>query len=92
MVLCLCTKNELNSVEDVFQHNREMILSLDDVATLRINWEPKSSNLKSLAKELNLGLDSFILLDDSEAECKEVRGIFAGRDVAEFEDRQNLCR
>ena len=73
MVLCLCSKNERGSVEDVFEHNSNMILSPDDVATYRINWEPKASNVKSLAKELNLGLDSFVFLDDSQAEIKELQ-------------------
>ncbi|MGV8124537.1 MAG: alpha/beta fold hydrolase [Candidatus Xenobiia bacterium LiM19] len=72
MVLCICSKNEYQSVEDVFLHNKDMVLSLDDIATWRINWEPKSSNIKSLGNELNLGLDSFIFLDDSSAEISEV--------------------
>ena len=34
---------------------------------------PKSQNIRSLAQELNLGLDSFIFLDDNPVECAEVR-------------------
>jgi FkbH-like protein len=49
-----------------------MVLSMNDVATYRVNWEPKHANLRSLATELNLGLDSFIFLDDSAAECNEI--------------------
>ncbi len=37
-----------------------------------IDWNPKSVNLASLASELNLGLDSFIFLDDNPKECAEV--------------------
>ncbi|CAN5797088.1 hypothetical protein BH09VER1_BH09VER1_19660 [soil metagenome] len=73
MVLCLCSKNELSTVEEVFAHNRDMVLSWDDVATHRVNWEPKHANIHSLAQELNLGLDSFVFLDDSPAECNEVQ-------------------
>ncbi len=38
-----------------------------------MNWETKPRNLESLAAELNLGLDSFILIDDSGYECNFVR-------------------
>jgi FkbH-like protein len=40
---------------------------------MRVNWEPKSANLRSLAEELNLGIDSFIFIDDSDHECLAVR-------------------
>jgi len=40
---------------------------------MRVNWEPKPDNLVSLAEELNLGLDSFIFVDDSDYECALVR-------------------
>ena len=89
MVLCLCSKNERGSVDDVFARNSDMILSPDDIATSRINWEPKASNVKSLAKELNLGMDSFVFLDDSPAEikelqmqCPEVFSVCLPRDIA----------
>jgi FkbH-like protein len=42
------------------------------MAGRRVNWLPKSENLRSLARELNLGLDSFILVDDNPVECAEV--------------------
>jgi predicted enzyme involved in methoxymalonyl-ACP biosynthesis len=38
-----------------------------------VNWRPKSENIKDLARELQLGLDSFIFLDDSAMECSEVK-------------------
>jgi len=72
LVLCLCSKNELSTVEEVLAHGENMVLSMGDIATYRVNWEPKHANLRSLAKELNLGLDSFIFLDDSAAECNEI--------------------
>src|SRR5258708_39700141 len=35
-------------------------------------WNLKSKNIKSLATELKLGLDSFIFVDDNPVECAEV--------------------
>lgn len=73
MVLCLASKNNPEDVEETFRAHPEMPLRLEHFAATRLNWEPKSANLQSLAEELNLGLDSFILVDDSAAECAEVQ-------------------
>jgi FkbH-like protein len=50
-----------------------MILRNEDIISSEINWQPKSQNIKELAEELNLGLDSFIFVDDNPVECAEVR-------------------
>ena len=72
MLLCLCSKNVEQDVFAVFEQNPDMLLKPEDIAAWRINWDPKSDNLASLATELNLGLDSFIFLDDNPIECAEV--------------------
>jgi FkbH-like protein len=56
----------------VFRENSRMILTESDITAYRINWEPKSSNLKSLAEELCLGLDAFVYLDDDSREYAEI--------------------
>jgi FkbH-like protein len=72
MLLCLCSKNNEEDVWDVFERRREMPLRRDHIVSSRINWKPKSENLRSLAAELNLGLDSFIFIDDDPSVCAEV--------------------
>jgi FkbH-like protein len=72
-LLCLCSKNAESDVLDVFEQRPDMILKRDHLVSWRINWQPKSANINSLAQELNLGLDSFIFLDDNPIECAEVR-------------------
>ena len=72
-LLCLCSKNDESDVMSVFERRPDMILKRDDLVSWRINWEPKSNNIRALAQELNLGLDSFIFLDDNPVECAEVR-------------------
>ena len=72
ILLCLCSKNNEEDVKKVFDQHSSMILKWSDFVAVRINWQDKSSNLKSLAKELNLGLDSFIFIDDNPVECAEV--------------------
>ncbi len=73
MLLCLCSKNVEQDVLEVFQQRSEMPLKLEHIVSWRINWLPKSENIRSLAQELNLGLDSFIFMDDNPVECAEVR-------------------
>ncbi len=73
LLLCLCSKNVEEDVWQVFSQRDDMVLSRDHIVAWRINWEPKSENLRSLAAELNLGLDSFIFVDDNPVECSEVQ-------------------
>jgi FkbH-like protein len=72
-LLCLCSKNEEADVLEVFERRADMILKRDHLVSWRINWRSKSENIRALAGELNLGLDSFIFLDDNPVECAEVR-------------------
>jgi len=73
MLLCLCSKNNEEDVVEVFTSRSDMPLKLDHFVARRINWRPKSENIRTLARELNLGSDSFIFLDDDPVECAEVQ-------------------
>ena len=78
MLVCLASKNVEADVLEVFRRRPEMVLKLDDIVAMRVNWLPKSQNLRDLAHELNLGLDSFVLIDDSPVECAEVESSCPG--------------
>ena len=73
MLLALCSKNNEEDVLEVFRAHPEMPLGIDDFAARRINWEPKAAGLAALAADLELGLDSFILVDDNPKECTEAQ-------------------
>lgn len=73
MLVCLCSKNNEQDVMDVFAQRPDMLLKMEHIVAHRINWSPKSQNIRTLAEELNVGLDSFIFLDDDAAVCAEVR-------------------
>lgn len=73
VLLCLCSKNNEEDVHAVFRERKEMPLKMEHVALTRINWQPKPENLVSMAKELRLGVDSFIFLDDNPVECETMR-------------------
>lgn len=73
MLICLCSKNNEADVVEVFEKRPDMLLKREHIVSWRINWMPKSENVKALATELNLGLDSFIFIDDNPVECAEVQ-------------------
>jgi FkbH-like protein len=73
MLLALCSKNNEQDVAETFQAHPEMPLGLEHFVSRRINWDSKSANLAWLAGELELGLDSFILVDDNPKECSEAQ-------------------
>lgn len=73
VLLALCSKNNSADVEDVFSHHPDMVLKNSDLVAKRVNWSDKASNLESLSRELNIGLDSFVFIDDSSFEIELVR-------------------
>jgi len=72
-VLCLNSKNAERDVWAVFKARPEFVLREADFAAWRINWKPKPENLRALARELNVGTESFVFLDDSPVECAAMR-------------------
>ncbi|MBC7380573.1 MAG: HAD-IIIC family phosphatase [Burkholderiaceae bacterium] len=73
VLLCLCTKNNAADVEEALASHPAMVLKPAQIVARRVNWADKPQNLRELAAELNVGLDSFIFLDDSDFECAAVR-------------------
>ena len=71
MLLALASKNEESDVAEVFDRP-ESILKRDDFVAWKVNWDSKSRNIAGLARDLELGLDSFLFLDDNPVECAEV--------------------
>lgn len=71
-LLAICSKNEDHDVREVFAQRVDMPLRPEHIAAWRANWLPKPENLRSIARELNLGMDSFIFVDDNPVECAAV--------------------
>ncbi|MEO5782429.1 MAG: HAD-IIIC family phosphatase, partial [Ginsengibacter sp.] len=71
-LLVLCSKNNESDVWEVFNRHPEMKIKQEHITAHRINWDPKPGNLAGLSKELNVGLDSFIFLDDNNFETEQV--------------------
>ena len=72
IILCLCSKNNLEDALEVFEKRPEMPLKKNDFSVMEINWNPKHENIKKIAKSLNIGTDSIVFIDDNPAECSLV--------------------
>ena len=72
-VLAMCSKNNEADVDQVLSQHPHQLLKAEHFVARRVNWLPKPENLAALAAELNVGLDSFIFVDDSDHECAAVR-------------------
>lgn len=72
VITAICSKNNYNDVAEVFSLNN-LPLSFNSFTCKKINWSDKADNIKEIASELNLGLDSFVFLDDSEFEIENMK-------------------
>jgi FkbH-like protein len=73
IILALASKNEEKDVWNIFDNHNEMILKREDIVISKINWHEKSQNIKQIADELGLGLDSLVFWDDNPIEREKVK-------------------
>lgn len=73
IILALASKNELSTVQDALKSHPEMLIAMKDFASVRINWDRKGKNIKAIAEELNIGVDSLVFFDDNPVERAEVK-------------------
>jgi FkbH-like protein len=86
ILLTICSKNNLADVTEVFEKHNFMELRENDFVALKINWENKVENIKELAAILNLGLDSFVFVDDNPFERQLVKTELPQVIVPDFPD------
>jgi len=73
ILLVISSKNDEEVALNAIRNHPEMILKLEDFAAWKINWEDKSDNIKQLLKELNLGAQSAVFIDNSPVERNRVQ-------------------
>ncbi len=96
IMLAVCSKNNEADVLEVFQENKNMVLKENHLLIKKINWRDKVTNLKEIADEIGIGLDSFVFVDDSAFEIQmvnqllpEVQTIHLPEDASDFADILN---
>ncbi|MEE9353932.1 MAG: HAD-IIIC family phosphatase, partial [Candidatus Thorarchaeota archaeon] len=73
VILAINSKNNFNDAIKVLREHPHQILKEEHFAALRINWQNKAANIAELAKEINIGLDSIVFIDDSPVEREQIR-------------------
>ena len=84
VILTVCSKNNEVDVLEAWEKNPFMVLKKENFATWRINWTDKATNIRDLAEELNIGLDSFVFLDDNPTERELIRQMLPMIEVPDF--------
>lgn len=87
IILTVCSKNNEKDVLEAWEKNPFIILKKEHFAAYRINWADKASNIKELAEELNIGLDSFVYVDDNPTERELVKQLLPMVTVPDFPEQ-----
>ncbi|MBF0419908.1 MAG: HAD-IIIC family phosphatase [Magnetococcales bacterium] len=72
IILAICSKNEYAIAIEGLNH-QGMCLKLEDFSAIKVGWNSKSIYISEIAAELNLGLSSFVFVDDNPVEREQVR-------------------
>ena len=72
IILAVCSKNDDAVARSGFDRP-DSVLNVEDFSVFIANWEPKNVNIRRIANELNIGLDSLIFIDDNPFERAIVR-------------------
>ncbi|MBI5739133.1 MAG: HAD-IIIC family phosphatase [Nitrospirae bacterium] len=73
ILIGICSKNNPGDVDAVIKNHPDMQLRDEHITIRKINWSDKVTNLREIAAELNIGLDSLVFVDDSSFEANLVR-------------------
>jgi FkbH-like protein len=73
ILLAVCSKNNPADAMEALSSHPGMLLQPRDFAAMRISWSEKAQNLREIAAELNIGLDTIAFLDDNPVERQQVR-------------------
>jgi FkbH-like protein len=84
IILTVCSKNNEQDVLEAWNQHPNMLLKKEHFAAWRINWNNKADNIKEIAKELNIGLDSLVFVDDNPTERELVTQTLPMVEVPDF--------
>lgn len=73
ILLTICSKNNEEDVIEAWNKNPYIKLKKEYISAYRINWQNKADNIREIAKELNIGLDSMVFVDDNPSERELVK-------------------
>lgn len=90
IILAINSKNNFNDAMQIIKEHPYMVLKEEHFSSVRINWNDKVSNIKEIAKELNIGLDSLVFLDDDKVNQEFVKFVLPEVLVPEIPEDPSL--
>ena len=90
IILAINSKNNEEDAFEILDKHPHMVLRRKYFATYQINWENKVHNLRIIANDLNIGIDSMIFIDDNPIECELVRQQLPECTVIQLPDKPYL--
>ncbi len=73
VLLGICSKNNPSDVDEILQKKDAIAIRNEDLSIKKVNWNDKPSNLREIARELSIGLDSLVMVEDSPYEADMIR-------------------
>ncbi|MFH0892360.1 MAG: HAD-IIIC family phosphatase [Candidatus Falkowbacteria bacterium] len=90
IILAINSKNNPEDVAKVFSEHPYMVLKEKHFASMRVNWNDKATNLKAIAEEINIGIDSLVFLDDDKLNRDLVKSLHPEALVVDMPDDSAL--
>ncbi|QFZ19209.1 HAD-IIIC family phosphatase [Saccharothrix syringae] len=90
VLLAALSKNDPGPVREALGGHPRLAVREEDFVRVVANWRPKHDNLRELADVLNLGVDSFVFVDDSPYERGLVRRELPGVAVVAVDEEPAL--
>ncbi|MNZ55136.1 NLI interacting factor-like phosphatase [compost metagenome] len=91
IIIALCSKNNEQDVLHILDHHPDSLIRREHVTTYQINWDDKATNIKKIAGELNIGLDSIVFIDDNPFEIQLVESMIPEITTIQF-DQSKPCQ
>jgi len=73
VILAVCSKNDETIALAPFASHPDMVLKRPSFAAFVANWSDKAANLRTIAAQINIGLDALVFADDNPFERNLVR-------------------
>ena len=90
IILAINSNNNIDDALKVFKEHPYMALKEEHFAAMQINWSDKVSNMKAIADELNIGIESMVFIDDGKLNREMVKSSLPEVLVVDLPDDTSL--
>lgn len=90
VILAVCSKNNESDVLECWTKHPSILINKKHLSSYRINWVDKPTNIRAIADELNIGLDSIVFIDDNPVERERVKFELPMVSVPDFPEQPYL--